>query len=208
MDDIQATILDRLRGSGGGKAFTPKDFLDVGRRDAVDQALSRLVRKGDICRLGRGLYYYPRTNPRLGIAVQPDIDDIADALARKTGTRIAPSGATAANRLGLSTQVPAKPVYLTDGRSRRVQVGDTEIVIKHAAPKNLPIGSGISATVIQALRYIGRDAVTPEVVSRIRRKLSGTQKAQLRNDSRYIIDWIADTVRLIVNKEEEVVAHG
>ena len=208
MDNIQAKILDQIRDSGGGKAFTPKDFLEIGRRDAVDQALSRLARTGDICRLGRGLYYYPRTNPRLGIPVQPDVDDIAEALARKTGTRIAPSGATAANRLGLSTQVPAKPVYLTDGRSRRVQVGDTEIVIKHAAPKNLPIGSGISATVIQALRYIGQDAVTPDVVSRIRRKLSESQKTQLRKDSRYIIDWIADTVRLIVDNNAEVVTHG
>jgi hypothetical protein len=115
-------------------------------------ALSRLAREGTVQRLGRGLYYYPKTNKRLGIAIPPDPDVIADALARQTGSRIAPSGATAANRLGLSTQVPAKPVYLTDGRSRQVRVGNFVVVVRHVAPKELPIGNRTSATVLQALR--------------------------------------------------------
>jgi len=119
MSTIQDTILDRIRGQGRGKVFTPKDFLDLGSRDAADQSLSRLVRGGEVQRLGRGLYHYPRINERLGIPLGPDFDEIAEALARQTGSRVVPSGAVAANRLGLSTQVPAKPVYLTDGRTRR-----------------------------------------------------------------------------------------
>src|SRR5947209_45636 len=147
---IQDTLGAHLGRHRRGKVFTPKDFLDIGSGQAVDQALSRLTRANAIQRLGRGLYYYPKINKRLRIAIPPDVDEIANALARQTGSRIAPSGATAANRLGLSTQVPAKPVYLTDGRSRQVRVGNFVVVIKHVPPKELPVGNGTSATVLQA----------------------------------------------------------
>ena len=120
MTSVRDAILDYLRRRSRGKVYTSKDLVHLGNRAAVDQALSRLARDGTVQRLARGLYYYPKTNPRLGIVVSPNADEIAAALARQTGSRIAPSGALAANRLGLSTQVPAKHVYLTDGRSREV----------------------------------------------------------------------------------------
>jgi len=205
---IQDTIVDRLRRHGRGKVFTPKDFLDVGSRDAVDQALSRLARAATVQRLGRGLYCYPRINKRLGIAVPPDLGEIADALARQTGSRIAPSGATAANRLGLSTQVPAKPVFLTDGRSRQVRVGNFVVVVKHVAPKELPVGNRTSATVLQALRHLGKDAVDATVLRRIRNSLSPRSRSQLLRDARYTTDWIAEAVRKIAGNEAEAVTHG
>jgi hypothetical protein len=205
---IQDTIVDRLRQQGQGKVFTPKDFLDIGRRDAVDQALSRLARAETVQRLGRGLYYYPKINKRLGIAIPPDIDEIAEALARQTGSRIVPSGATAANRLGLSTQVPARPVYLTDGRSRQVRVGNFVVVIKHVSPRELPVGNRTSAMVLQALRYLGKDAVDATVVSRIRKALSPRSRSQLLRDARYTTDWIAGVVRKIAKDQAEGVIHG
>jgi RNA-binding protein YhbY len=205
---IQDKIVDRLRRQGRGKVFTPKDFLDIGSREAVDQALSRLARAETVQRLGRGLYCYPNINERLGIAIPPDVDEIADALARQTGSRIAPSGATAANRLGLSTQVPAKPVYLTDGRSRQVRIGNFVVVVKHVAPKELPVGNRTSATVLQALRHLGKDAVDSHVLSRIRKALSPKQLSRLLQDARYTTDWIADAVRKIAGDEQEAVSHG
>jgi hypothetical protein len=205
---IQDIVVDRLRRRGRGKVFTPKDFLDIGSREAVDQALSRLAKAETVQRLGRGLYCYPKINKRLGIAIPPDVDEIADALARQTGSRIAPSGATAANRLGLSTQVPAKPVYLTDGRSRQVRVGNFVVVVKHVAPKELPVGNRTSATVLQALRHLGRDAVDSTVVSRIRNALSPRNRTQLLQDARYTTDWIADAVRKIAGDQAEAVSHG
>src|SRR5271170_4939679 len=159
MSTIQDDILDRIRKEGRGKVFTPKDFLDLGSRDAADQSLSRLVKGGEIQRLGRGLYHYPRMNERLGIPLGPDLDEIADALARQTESRVVPSGAVAANRLGLSTQVPAKPVYLSDGRTRQMRIGNMMFQIRHAAPKELPAGSPTSAMVFQALRHLGQAAV-------------------------------------------------
>lgn len=208
MSDIQGQIFERIRRSGRGKVFTPKDFLHLGSRQAIDQGLSRLAKAGKIRRLGRGLYQFPRMNPRLGIPLSPDTDEIAEALARQTGTRIAPSGATAANQLGLSTQVPAKPVYLTDGRSRQVRAGGLVFIMKHVAPKDLPAGSRVSATVFQALRHVGRDAVNPKLIARIRRKLSRKHRAKLLHDARYTTDWIAETAKQIAGPGTEMTTRG
>lgn len=205
---VQDDILGRIRSQGRGKVFIPKDFLDLGSRDAADQSLSRLVRNGDILRLGRGLYHYPRMNERLGIPLGPDLDEIADALARQTGSRVVPSGAVAANRLGLSTQVPAKPVYLSDGRTRQVKVGNITIQIRHAAPKELPVGSRTSAMVFQALRHLGQAAVDDKVIGLLRRALSPDQRRGLLQDARYTTDWIAVVVRQIALDELEVAGHG
>ena len=207
MNTIQDDILDRIRGQGRGKVFIPKDFLDLGSRDAADQSLSRLVKSGEIQRLGRGLYHFPRMNERLGIPLGPDLDEIADALGRQTGSRVVLSGAVAANRLGLSTQVPAKPVYLSDGRSRQVRIGSTVIQIRHAAPKELPLGSRTSAMVFQSLRHLGQVAVDDQVVAQLRRALSPKQRQELLRDARYTTDWIAAVVRQIVQDEAEV-SHG
>lgn len=205
---VQDDILSRIRSQGRGKVFIPKDFLDLGSRDAADQSLSRLVRNGDILRLGRGLYHYPCMNDRLGIPLGPDLDDIADALARQTGSQVVPSGAVAANRLGLSTQVPAKPVYLSDGRTRLVKIGNTTIQIRHAAPNELPVGSRTSAMVFQALRHLGQAAVDDKVIGQIRRALSPDQRRGLLQDARYTTDWIAAAVRQIAQAELEVAGHG
>ena len=205
---IQDTIIDRLRRRGRGNVFTPKDYLDIGSRMAVDQALSRLVKAGVVERLGRGLYRYLKTNKRLGIAIPPNVDEIADALARQTGSRTAPSGATAANQLGLTTQVPVKPTYLTDGRSRKVSVGDFVIVLKHVAPKELPVGNRTSATVVQALRHLGKDSVDALVLNKIREAITSKHRTQLLQDARYTTDWIGDAIRKIANGQPSAVSHG
>ena len=203
MNTIRPIILDRLRVTGRGQVFTPKDFLDAGSRDATDQALSRLVRAGELQRLGRGLYYYPRVNSNLGIPVAPDVDQIAQAIGRRTGSRMVPSGAVAANLFGLSTQVPAKFVYSSDGRSRRLRVGNIEIQIKHVSPKELPPGSPTSAMVFQALRYLGRDAIDARVIAKLRAALPTQQKSELLQDTRYTTDWIADVIRQIAGHATE-----
>ncbi|MCL2649274.1 MAG: type IV toxin-antitoxin system AbiEi family antitoxin domain-containing protein [Phycisphaerales bacterium] len=200
MDTARNVIFDQVRTVGRGQVFTPKDFLDGGRRYATDQALSRLAHTGELQRLGRGLYYYPRINAKLGIPVAPDVDKIAQAIGRRTGSRMVPSGAMAANLFGLSTQVPAKFSYLTDGRSRRLRVGNLEIQIKHVTPKELPPGSQISAMVFQALRHLGREAVDAKVIAKLNAVLSAKQKRELLQDARYTTDWIAEVVRRITSR--------
>jgi uncharacterized protein DUF6088 len=144
--------MKRARVGGRGGVFTPKDFLDVAARAAVDQALSRLAKGGKLRRLARGLYDFPKVHPKLG-PLSPAPDDVARALARETEVQIA--GARAANALGLSTQVPAKSVYLTDGPSRRVVLGKRVVDLRHASPKHLIAPGSPAGTIVQALRHLG-----------------------------------------------------
>ena len=109
MQTVHLGTLDRIRSKGRGKVFSSKDFLDLGSRDAVDQALSRLARAGELRRLGRGLYHYPRTNQRLGLELPPDPDEIAFALGRRTGTR----GGT----FGCSCRQPPWPHHPGSGKA-------------------------------------------------------------------------------------------
>ena len=107
MGDTQTAIQNRMTRAGSERVFIAKDFLDLGSRVAADKALSRLVKSEDIQRLGRGPCHLPQVNTRLRIAVVSDADEITDALARQTGSRVVPSGVFATNQSGLSTQVPS-----------------------------------------------------------------------------------------------------
>ena len=122
---IENKLSYRIRGNGSGWAFSPKDFLDLGGRPTVDSALHRLTRRGEVRRVVRGIYDYPRFSKLLDQQLSPDVDQVARAIARKFGWRIQPSGAIAANLLGLSTQVPARAVYLSDGPDRSYKIGNT-----------------------------------------------------------------------------------
>jgi hypothetical protein len=180
--------------------FSPSDFLDLGSRAAVDQALSRLVRKGMLRRLARGLYDYPKTHPVLGV-VTPTPEAIAKALVGKHGIRLQPSGAYAANLLGLSTQVPAKIVFLTDGPSRTVRVGNQEIRLVRTTPRIMGPARRISGTVIQALRYLGPAQVDAAVIRALRRKLRPADKQQLLRDLPFAPAWVGAHLRAIAQGE-------
>lgn len=177
MAAVSSRILNRIQRKGRGAVFTPKDFLDLGGRAVVDQTLSRMSRRGTIRRLGRGLYDYPRISPRLG-PLSPDLDDVAKAVAKQTDSRLQISGARAANALGLTTQVPAKMVYLTDGPSRRVKVGSQVVQLRHTTPRNLAGAGKPSGMVLQALRYLGRDAVDQGGCSEIEPDSLGQRQAE------------------------------
>ncbi len=197
MDAIKTQILARVRRRGTGAVVTPKDFLDLASRDAVDQALTRLVRRGRLKRIGRGLYYLPRTNRRLGILVPPDADVVAQAIGRQTGSRVVSSPAAIAHRLGLSTQIPAKPVYLTDGRSRSVRVGNQTFLLKHVAAKRLPDNDHPSSLAIQAIFAAGRGSLDPNAIETLRRQLSQSQRQALVREARYADEWVADAARRV-----------
>ena len=191
-----AKVVRRIRWAGRGSVFSPSDFLDLGSRDAVDQVLSRLVRTGVLRRLTRGLYDYPKTHPVLGV-VAPAPETIAAALAGKHGIRFQPSGAYAANLLGLSTQVPAKIVFLTNGPSRTVRVGNQEIRLVRTTPRMMGPARRISGTVIQALRYLGQAQLDAAVIRSLRRKLRPAEKRQLLRDLPFAPAWVGAHLRAI-----------
>lgn len=155
----------------------------------MDHALSHLARKGHIRRLSRGVYDYPKVNLRLG-TLTPSPDAVAKALAKKTRSDLQVSGAHAANQLGLSTQVPARVVYLTDGRSKRVRVGRQTIELRRTSPKNMATAGKPSGTVIQALRHVGRDNVNDEIIDKIKTALSDDDRAALKKDVDSAPDWM------------------
>lgn len=187
---IASKIERRIKKQGEGWVFAAQDFLDLGSRAAVDQTLSRLVREGAIRRVGRGLYDLPRTSALLGALVPPSQERIAEALARKTGSRLQSSGAVAANALGLSTQVPAKIVYLTDGASRKVTVGGQTIELRHAEPRRLAGRASKAATILEALRYLGPTGIDDDELTRLRALLTARDRAALQRSRATAPTWL------------------
>ena len=199
MQSTTDRILARINGKGGGFSFSTKDFLDVGSRASVAKSLSTLAETGEIRRVCRGIYDFPRFNPDLGGELSPDFDQVARAIARKNGIRAEASGAWAANLLGLSTQVPAKIVYLTNGTSRTYEIGGQTIEFKRVGPKELIAKKPATNLVIQALRHLGKDHVDDDVVRRLRERLSSGDRKALLKDARYSADWLYEIMKKIVN---------
>ena len=193
-------ILQRIKSRKRGWVFTPDSFADLGTRQAVDLALMRHRKSGLIRKLARGLYDYPKTDPEFG-PLQPSTDDIANALAGRDATRLQPSGAYAANILGLSTQVPLKVVYLTDGRTGTVQIGKRQIILKNTTPRNMATAGRISGLVIQALRHLGRKNVDQQIIAQLNRRLDDDTRKQLMQDIRYAPAWIAAVFRKLAAQE-------
>jgi len=201
MKTISASVPDRVmkrvRMSGRGSVFTPSDFLAVGARSSVDQALSRLVKGGQLRRLARGLYDFPKLHPKLG-PLSPAPDDVAQALARETGSQVQIAGARAANALGLSAQVPAQSTYLTDGPSRRVVLGKRVVDLRHASPKHLIAPGSPAGTVVQALRHVGpvRAADVAQIAAQ---QLSANDKKTLASTAFQAPAWMRPTLVSIAN---------
>jgi hypothetical protein len=187
-------VLDRIRGQGPGWVFTPAHLTDLGTRNAVASALKRFKAAGTIRQLARGLYDYPVQDSLLG-TVTPSADAIAHALAARDAIRLQPSGAYAANVLGLSEQVPSRIVFLTDGPARKVKIGKREILLQHTTPRNMATAGRKSGTLTQALRYLGQDQVDKEILATIRRQITDSDRPILRDDLRYAPAWIADLLR-------------
>lgn len=196
-DSVDSNVLRRITGNGNGWVFTPSDFLDLGSRTAVALALMRHRRQGVIRQLARGLYDYPEHHPVIGV-LSPNPDKVARALSARDASRIQASGAYAANILGLSDQVPARIVFLTDGRSRCVRVGKQEIRLRHTTLRNMATAGTTSGLVIQALRWIGARHVDDQTCALLGKRLSDDDKRKLIEDARYAPAWVAGFMRRVV----------
>ena len=193
MQTIDAKIKHRIYGSGRGSLFTPTHFIDLGSRHAVDKALSRLATGGTLRRLARGLYDYPKMHPVLG-PLLPTPDAVAKAFEQRDAVRLQPAGAYAANLLGLSEQVPAKIVFLTNGPSRKVRVGSMEITLRRTTPRNVAPGQ-LSGLLIQALRHLGQAHITPAHIKHLRRTIPRAKREELLRDLRYAPGWMHSIFR-------------
>jgi hypothetical protein len=195
MQAVIQQVIKRVRAKGKGYVFTPKDFLDLGNRAAVDQALSRLARDEKIRRIRRGLYDLPQVSPRLGI-LSPVPHKVAQAMARRSGSQLLPSGAQAANALGLSTQVAAKPVYITDGPSQTITIGRQTIQLRQV-PARYFLGSRGADLAIHVLRYLGQSVVSTADVQKLRTTLSRRDKRTLCKSIHSMPSWMGPHIKQI-----------
>jgi hypothetical protein len=193
---VDQRILALVKRRGDGAVFVPTDFLALGSRRAVDVALHRLVKRGAIRRIARGIYDLPRRHRVLG-EMAPSVDAVARALAGRDEIRLQPSGAYAANLLGLTEQVPMRVVFLTDGASRRVRIGATTIELRRTTPRNMATAGRVSGMVIQALRAIGERHITPERLARLRRAIPAAERARLLKDLRFAPAWMHPHLRAV-----------
>jgi hypothetical protein len=187
-ESTDTLVLQRITAAAGGWVFTPADFADTGSRDAVASALKRHKAAGRIRQLGRGLYDVPRTHKLLGL-LWPSVESVVQALERKDGLRFAPSGVYAANLLGLSEQVPAKVVYLTDGAARSIKVGPQVIRLQRTTPRNMATAGRLSGLVIQAFKSLGAVHITPARIARLR-QLPAVERAKLLDDLSLAPAWM------------------
>jgi hypothetical protein len=197
---IVDAVKKRINSHGRGWCFTTKNFLDLNSHMGVRKALSRLEEEKVIRRLVQGLYEYPRQHPDLG-TLPPQIDEIAKAIAEKNGIKVQPSGAYAANLVGLSEQVPAKAIFLTSGPTKKLKIGKLEIIFRTAREKSLH-ASGKVGLVVQALRNLGKDHVDTIAKNRVQRFLQGTSQKELRDNLKYAPQWIRDLVFGVMEASE------
>jgi hypothetical protein len=203
MQSIENKSSARIYGNRRGWAFSKIDFLDLGSDADIRKALSELAAKGTIRRVLRGIYDYPRISKLLNTEMEPDLDQLARALARRSGWRIQPSENTALNILGLSTQVPTQSVYLSDGPSKTYEIGKQQLVFKKRTLKESVFKHKESELVVQALKALGQERIDEEVC----RKLSETWTPKLwqniLRDARTAPAWVCDVIRTIAKEKQK-----
>lgn len=190
-------IEQKILGMPDGSVFTTSDFLDITNSDNFWQIAHRLENGGKIRRILPGIYDKPLYSKILDQNVSPDINAVAEAIARKNNWTIVPSGNTALNLLGLDTQVPAKWEYLSSGDTKSYQVGNTTINFTHRADKELNGMSKRTALVIQAIKALGSENISEDVISKLKDRLSDTEKAQMLAEAKPTTAWIYEIIKRI-----------
>lgn len=182
-----------------GQILFPGDFLELGSVSAIHMALSRLVEKKKLIRVGKGIFYKPRIDPLLG-PISPSLGDLAQIIAQKEQVIIRPTGSYALNRLGLSTQVPTKVVFLTNGSRRRIKAGKGIITFKPTTPKNLAAKNELVFLAIQAMKELGAAGTTQRVIDILTEKLRSVPVDVIREDARNAPQFAHQILLSIANK--------
>lgn len=191
MNTLPETILLHVRALPEGGVLSPKEFLHLGSRAAVDQAFSRLTKEGKLLRVARGIYVAP-VSSRFGTRA-PAPEKVVESLAAQGGEVVAPHGATAANALGLTQQVPIREVYLTSGRTRKLKFGRSEVLVKHVPRWMLSLGTGPAGMAVRALAWMG-PAHARESLAALRRTLPPSEWRALASARAALPTWMARAI--------------
>jgi hypothetical protein len=203
MQSSEKQIEIYLKARKKGKIYFTSDFRNLVPEGAIRMALSRMVKNKTLIRLAQGIFYYPKIDRKTGIMLLPSIEDIAEALAKRDKARIVPTGAYAMNKLGLSTQVPMKIVFLTDNVPRKVKVGRTWITFQKAATKNFAYKSYVTMLISFALSEIGKNNVTPQDIATIAPPLLQENKEKVKKDLALTPAWIRKIIENIIDREND-----
>ena len=199
-DSTPQRIERRVRKAPADTVFYAGQFLDLDTRTAVDKALSRLVRAGALRRLARGLYDRPKRHPVLG-ELSPSVEAVAKALAGRDHVRLQPFGGYAANLLRLSEQVPARVVFLTDGKPRKIRFGRQVIELRRAMPSMMAAAGRTTGLVIAGLRFIGKANISSDRVAHLRKLLSTKDRRRLLKDILLAPAWMHPYFRSIAKED-------
>ena len=189
MESVEFQIEKKIKAKSKGTLFFADDFSQLGSSESIRKALQRLEEKKIIRRIAQGIYTRPIESKYIG-EVLPSAEEVAKGIAKRDRIRIVPTGVYALNALGLSTQVPMKLVFLTDGAPREIKIGKRSIKFKKTTPKNLLAKGEISSLVIQALREIGIDNITPSEEDKIIALLKKENINLLKQDVKLAPIWI------------------
>jgi len=195
-ESIEIYILEKIKKAKRGSLFFIDSFAFIGNARAVNKALERLVKSGELQRVATGIYVRPVEDKILG-TILPGIDEIAIAIAKRDKARIVPTGSYAMYKLGLTTQVPLNVVYYTDASARKIKIGKQTITFKKASAKNLSAIGEISKLAIQALRTIGQDKVTDNEIKKIKELLQKEKPYYLQHDLKLAPEWIRKLIGTI-----------
>ena len=196
MQSVENKILSVIKSKKYGTILFASDFADAGERKTINKAFERIALSGKIIRLARGIYCKPKVDTEFGFGViYPSVDDVAQAIAQRDKCRIVPTGDTALNKLGLSTQVPMNAVYLTDDTPRRIKIYNGRgILFKHVVPKRLDFKSELIMLITFALQTLGQGNLSEEQFSRIKQLLSNEPKERISEDLKLIPGWIRSII--------------
>jgi predicted transcriptional regulator of viral defense system len=191
METIHKEIERRLVKLKKGRLLFLSDFRDLGSGTAVKMAFSRLSKQGKVRRIAHGIYFMPQSDPIFG-EIQPSMEEVAEAVARKEHIHIRPAGAFALNKLGLTTPMPIRLVFITDGSPKQIRIGKTTIKFKATTPRKLSYKGTISGLVIQAIDEIGTDGVDPEIRQKLIEQLKKEDPKILMGDMKLAPAKISD----------------
>lgn len=203
-DNISRSIKERVSRFEAGRLFTIGDFADLNNDSLVTRTLSRLQKEGVIVRVATGIYTNPKRT-QFGI-LYPTMDQIARKIAERDRAQIMPTGDTALNLLGFSTQVPMNAVYITNGAARRVKVGDRNIIFKVAVPKNFQYKGKLLPLIIIALKELGESRITDEIRDRIVKLVSESdvgERATMMYDLYLSPVWVREVLLPIIKTVTE-----
>ncbi|UKS53826.1 DUF6088 family protein [Mycoplasma feriruminatoris] len=190
-------IQNRIDDFRPGKVFISQDFLDIASNETVRRTLNKLVEEDKIKRIMNGFYYNPSFSELIQEYEMFTVNELAFSIARKYNWEIAPFGIACLNILGLSTQVPAKMAYVSNGKNKTFKVQQREIQFKKVNNKEISNMSLKTKVVIQAIKEIGKDKLTKKDISIIRDNLSSNEKQNLLNESKRTTVWIYDYIKQI-----------